>query len=137
MKNQKDTKNLRKWHLLEAGSLPLGRLAVKISELLTGKDRVDFQPNLDQGGFVVVINAASLKVTGNKAASKTYYRYSGYPSGLKLTSFLKLLKERPEEIVRHAVVGMLPRNKLASRRLARLYIYRGESQPHGNKFGQG
>lgn len=137
MKNQKTKKNSRRrWHLVEAGRLPLGRLAVKISKLLCGKDRVDFAPNLDQGGFVVVINAAGLKVTGKKAEDKTYYRYSGYPSGLKLKSFARLLKERPEEIIRHAVAGMLPRNRLAKRRLARLYIYGDANQPHGNQFSQ-
>lgn len=116
----------------------MGRLAVKISNLLCGKDKVDYLPNLDGGDCVVVVNAASSVTTGNKETKKFYYRYSGYPGGLKKESLGHLKARRPEEVIRLSVRGMLPKNKLADRREARLFIYAGADQPHaaqiaGNK----
>ena len=120
----------RPWHLLDAGQEPLGRLAVKIANLLSGKNKVDRLPNLDEGDSVVVVNASLVVVTGKKERNKLYYRYSGYPGGLKEESLAHLRKRKPEEIIRHAVAGMLPRNKLQARRLARLKIYSGPKHPH-------
>lgn len=120
----------KSWHLLDAGKRPLGRLSVQINEFLTGKGKVTFQPNLDEGDFVVVINAENLVVTGKKGAKKIYYRYSGYPGGLKSETLNHLKSRRPEEVIRHAVAGMLPKNKLLKRRMARLFVYRGKDHPH-------
>lgn len=120
----------RSWHLIDAGQLPLGRLAVKISNLLCGKGKVSYRPNLDEGDYVVVVNALGLVTTGNKNDKKTYYRYSGYPGGLRAETLGSLRTRKPEEVVRLAVAGMLPKNKLIRPRLARLYIYKGLEHPH-------
>ena len=131
MEEKKKTRQLpRSWHLIDAKELPLGRLAVKISNLLCGKGKVSYTPNLDQGDYVVVVNAADLVTTGNKDNKEFYYRYSGYPGGLKSESLGSLRKRKPEEVIRLAIKGMLPKNKLASDRLVRLHIYKGQEHPH-------
>ncbi|MCL5003766.1 MAG: 50S ribosomal protein L13 [Patescibacteria group bacterium] len=124
----------RSWHLLDASKEPLGRLSVKIAKLLCGKGKVNYLPNLDLGDYVVVVNAASLLVTGRKEEKKIYYRYSGYPGGLKEESLKSLKARRPEEVLRHAVLGMLSKNKLLKKRMARLLVYRGAEHPHGSQF---
>ena len=120
----------RQWHLLDAGMEPLGRLAVKIANLLTGKGKVSYKPNLDAGDYVVVVNANKLVTSGKKDVSKVYYRYSGYPGGLKKETLGSLRVRKPKEVVRHAVSGMLAKNKLLRPRMARLFIYEGADQPH-------
>lgn len=115
----------RNWHLLDAQNQVLGRLATKIATRLTGKDNPSWVPYLDQGDYVVVVNAKEVVVTGKKEDQKRYYRYSGYPGGLRSESLRQLRSRRPEEIVRRAVVGMLPKNKLADQMITRLYIYPG------------
>lgn len=125
----------RSWHLLDARQEAVGRLAVKISNLLCGKGKVSYLPNLDEGDYVVVINAADLVTTGNKG-QKAYYRYSGYPGGLRSETLSSLKSRKPEEIIRLAVKGMLPKNKLIRPRLARLYIYKGAQHPHAAEFKQ-
>ena len=125
----------RLWHLLDAQTQPLGRLAVKTVNLLMGKGKINFQPNLDRGDYVVVINAASLVTTGKKEEKKIYYRYSGYPGGLKSETLASLKARRPQEVIRHAVAGMLPKNKLLDRRMARLKIYPGSEHPHIAQVG--
>lgn len=115
----------RKRHVLNAEGQILGRFAVKVAKLLIGKDKPYFSPAMDCGDFVTIINAKDIEVTGEKAKKKIYTRYSGYPGGLKKESFEHLLKRRPEEVLRKAIWGMLPKNKLRKLRLARLKIYPG------------
>jgi len=124
----------REWHLIDASSKILGRLAPEIVKLLQGKHKRNYVPYLDMGDYVVVINAKKLVVSGKKANQKIYTRYSGYPGGLKEISFSKLLEEKPEEIVKRAVSGMLPKNKLRKKRLARLYVFADENHPFADKF---
>ena len=126
--NKKDVK--RKYYLLDAEGKILGRLAGKIALLLSGKRKKDHTPSVDNGDFVVVINAASITVTGAKLKQKIYTRYSGYPSGLKIKNLETLLRTKPTEAVRHAVKGMLPKNKLGRRMISRLKLYKGPEHPH-------
>lgn len=125
------------WQLLDASQEPLGRLAVKIANLLSGKSKINRLPNLDEGDYVVIVNAAKVTVTGKKEKDKLYYRYSGYPGGLKEESLGHLRARKPEEIIRHAVSGMLSKNKLLKRRLARLKIYAGPEHPHQAQVNYG
>ena len=120
----------RKYYLIDARGKTLGRLATFIATVLMGKDRSDFTPHVDSGAGVVVINAEKIKVTGKKSQQKVYKRFSGYPGGLKEVKLQDMLSKRPEEILRHAVKGMLPKNKLQARRIARLRIYAGPEHPH-------
>ena len=120
----------RKYYLVNADGKTLGRLGAFIAPLLTGKDRADYTPHVDSGAGVIITNASKIKVTGKKEEQKFYKRYSGYPSGLKSTRFKELLQSKPEEIIRHMVKGMLPKNKHQARRIARLKIYRNAEHPH-------
>ena len=129
---EKDIK--REWHLIDASSKIVGRLAPQIAKFLQGKHKRNYAPYLDMGDYVVVINAKKVIVSGKKADQKIYTRYSGYPGGLKEISFSKLLEEKPEEIVKRAVSGMLPKNKLRKKRLARLYVFADENHPFADKF---
>jgi LSU ribosomal protein L13P len=124
----------RDWHLIDASSKILGRLAPEIVKVLQGKHKRNYVPYLDMGDYVVVVNAKKVIVSGKKANQKIYTRYSGYPGGLKEISFNKLLEEKPEEIVKRAVSGMLPKNKLRKKRLARLYVFADENHPFADKF---
>ena len=120
----------RKYYLMDAEKQILGRLAVKAAMLLSGKRKVNYTSNVDNGDFVVVVNAAKVAVTGNKLKEKTYTNFSGYPGGLKIKNLERVLKTRPGEVIRHAVKGMLPKNKLGSRMITRLKIYAGSEHPH-------
>jgi len=124
----------RSWHLVDAKDQILGRVATKIARLLTGKDKVEYVPYLDGGDHVVVVNAKEVAVTGKKEKQKTYYRYSGYPGGLKAETLRELRERRPEEILRRAVKGMLPKNKLQKSMLKRLYIFTNSEHPYKEKF---
>lgn len=124
----------RKWHLVDVKGKIVGRVAPQIANLLQGKGKVDYAPYLDNGDYVVVINASGVKFTGSKMQDKIYGHYSGYPSGLKLTTPERLLQTNPARIVKEAVSGMLPKNKLRDRRLSRLYVYGAENHPYQNKF---
>ncbi len=124
----------RRWHLIDVKGKVLGRVAPKIAQLLQGKDKVNYVPYLDVGDYVVVINAAKVKLTGKKYETKKYTYYSGYPGGLKEISFQHLLKENPSEVIKHAVSGMLPKNKLRDRRLKRLFVFADEKHPYGDKI---
>lgn len=131
-KSAKDIK--REWHLIDAKGKILGRIATEISKLLQGKHKVDYVPYLDNGDYVVVINASKVKVSGKKYLTKNYTRYSGYPGGLKIISFEKLMKDKPTEVIIHAVSGMLPKNKLREKRLKRLLVFADDRHPYGDKI---
>lgn len=124
----------REWQLFDAKSEILGRLATQIAEILMGKQKPYFVRNLDCGDYVVVVNASQIKVTGKKIEQKTYYRHSGYPAGFRADPFKKWLKEKPEQIIIHAVRGMLPQNKLRDKLLGRLHVFAGQEHPYKDKF---
>lgn len=125
----------RKWHVIDASDEVLGRLATRIAGLLMGKHKPMFCRNLDVGDFVVVVNADKVRVTGNKAKQKMYYRHSGYPGGLKSVSLEKMMQTHPNRVIEHAVKGMLPRNKLSAGMMKRLKVYSGDSHPHVGQVG--
>ena len=120
----------RNWLLVDANGQTLGRLATQIAGALRGKTKPEYTPHCDTGDFVVVVNAEKIAVTGNKRADKKYYRHSGYPGGIKERSLNDMLERRPEEVIRHAVKGMLPRNRLARKQLTKLKVYAGPEHPH-------
>ena len=124
----------RVWHLADVKGKILGRTETEIARLLMGKGKPYFAKNLDCGDFVVVINAKEVDVSGKKETDKVYTRYSGYPGGLRKITVKELRQRKPEEIIRHAVSGMLPKNKLRASMLKRLYVYSGEENPYGDKF---
>ncbi len=120
----------KNWHLVDAEDKVLGRLAVKIANILSGKNKAQYSPNADLGDFVVVVNAEKVKVTGNKFSQKNYYHHTGYPGGLKTKSFEKMQEDSPEKIIEKAVKGMLPKNKLANQIIKKLKVYSGSAHPH-------
>lgn len=120
----------RRWHVLDAEGRPLGRLASEVAQLLRGKHRPTFTPSMDNGDFVIVVNAAKVKLTGNKIKQKVYYRHTGYPGGLKETLLDRMLETYPERVVQQAVKGMLPHNRLSRRILKHLKVYGGPDHPH-------
>src|SRR5437867_478926 len=121
----------REWYLVDADGQTLGRLATRIADTLRGKRKAQFTPHIDTGDFVVVVNAEKIAVTGKKRTDKIYYRHSGYPGGLRERTLGEELARRPTEVLRKAVKGMLPRNRLARRQLTKLKIYAGPEHPHG------
>ena len=120
----------KKWYLVDASDQTLGRLSSKVAQILRGKNKVNFTPNMDMGDFVVIINAEKIKVTGKKEDRKMYFSHSGYPGGDKQISYKKLKEEKPELILFNAVKGMLPRNRLGSKILTNLKVYASEEHPH-------
>lgn len=118
------------WHLVDAEGMVLGRLATEVATRLRGKHKPIFAPHLDTGDHVVVVNAAKVVLTSGKADAKLAYRHSGYPGGLKSRSYAEMLASRPEEVVRRAVRGMLPRTSLGRQQLAKLKVYAGPEHPH-------
>jgi large subunit ribosomal protein L13 len=120
----------RKWHLIDASGMVLGRLAVQIADVLRGKNKAIFTPHLDAGDFVVVINAEKVVVTGKKETGKKYMSYSGWKGGEKYTTVAQLRARRPERLITHAVKGMIPKNRLGDRLLTKLKVYRGDKHPH-------
>lgn len=121
----------KKWYVVDAAGQTLGRLSTVVADTLRGKRKVIYTPNIDTGDFVVIVNAEKIVVTGNKLDEKTYWRHSGYPGGIKGESLKDLLARRPEEVVRRAVKGMLPHNRLGAAQLRKLKIYAGPEHPHG------
>ena len=117
------------WFVLDATDRPLGRLATKAARILIGKDKAAFTPYLDSGDHVVVINADKIKMTGNKVEQKVYYSHSGYPGGLKAVPAKRVREAKPEWMVREAIVGMLPKNKLRASRAKKLRVYRDAAGP--------
>ena len=118
------------WFCLDAEDQILGRLAVRVARLLMGKHKPIYTPNVDCGDFVIVTNAARIRLTGNKAQTKTYERYSYYPGGRKVIPFATMIERHPERIIQHAVRRMLPKNKLAVQMLSKLKVYAGPEHPH-------
>jgi large subunit ribosomal protein L13 len=121
---------VRQWYLIDADSRTLGRLATQIADLLRGKGKPQYTPHIDTGDFVIVVNAEKVRVTGKKLEQKIYYRHSGYPGGLRQRTLAEQLERRPEEVLRKAVKGMLPKNRLAAAQLQKLKIYAGPEHPH-------
>jgi large subunit ribosomal protein L13 len=124
----------REWHLIDVKDQILGRSASTIAQFLMGKSRANFVRNLDLGDYVVVTNAKLVKLTGKKETEKKYYRHSGFPGGFKVRTLEELREEKPTEIVRHAVSGMLPQNRLKALMLKRLFIFEGEEHTYSDKF---
>jgi large subunit ribosomal protein L13 len=120
----------RRWYVVDAEGQTLGRLATEIARILRGKNKPQYTPHVDTGDFVVVVNAEKVVVTGKKAEQKVYRRHSGYPGGLKETSYEQMMERRPTEILRRAVKGMMPKNRLARQQLRKLKIYAGPEHPH-------
>lgn len=120
----------RQWVLIDAKDMVLGKLAVKAASILRGKTKPEFTPHADVGDFVVVINADKVLLTGDKVEQKTYYRHSGYMGGIKSATVREVLKKKPEEVIKHAVKGMLPKNSLGRAMFRKLKVYAGENHPH-------
>jgi large subunit ribosomal protein L13 len=120
----------RDWFVVDAEGQTLGRLATQIADTLRGKRKPEYTPHCDTGDFVIVVNAARIRVTGNKLQDKLYRRHSGYPGGLRSRTLADMLERRPEEVIRKAVKGMLPRNRLGRRQLGKLRVYAGPDHPH-------
>lgn len=132
--NIKDVK--REWHLIDANDAILGRISTEAVKFLMGKNKVRYTPNVDMGDHVVIVNAGKVKLTGKKMEQKVYRSHSGYPKGFKEVSLEKLYKERPDEVVKKAISGMLPQNRLKRIRLGRLTIVKGSENPLAVKFNQ-
>lgn len=128
--SQKSAEIQREWWVIDASTLPLGKLAVVIADKLMGKSKVTYTPHIDNGDYVVVVNAKNIKVTGNKMVDKKYYRHSGFPGGLTELKLEEVIEKNPEVVIREAVKGMLPKNKLAADRLARLRVFDGAEHAH-------
>ena len=120
----------RSWVVVDASDKTLGRLATQIADVLRGKRKPEYTPHCDVGDFVIVVNAEKIAVTGNKRENKIYFRHSGYPGGLRTRTLGEMLERRPEEVIRKAVKGMLPRNRLARQQLRKLKVYAGPDHPH-------
>lgn len=135
MKNQKTyvptpSTNEQKWYVVDAEGMVLGRLATQVAAILRGKHKPTFTPNFDTGDYVIVVNAEKVVLTGNKENQKEYKRYTGYTGGLKTTSYADMMKKHPERIVEHAVLGMLPHNKLGRAMAKKLRVVVGEQHNH-------
>jgi large subunit ribosomal protein L13 len=128
--NAKPGEIARDWYVVDAEGQTLGRLATQIADVLRGKRKAAYTPHVDTGDFVVVVNAEKIQVTGQKLDQKIYYRHSGFPGGLKERTLREQLQRRPTEVLRKAVKGMLPRNKLAAAQIGKLKIYEGSEHPH-------
>ena len=120
----------RDWYVVDAEGQTLGRLATRIADTLRGKTKPQYTPHVDTGDFVIVVNAEKIRVTGQKLDQKLVYRHSGYPGGLRSRTLREQLERRPTEVIRKAVKGMLPRNKLAAAQLRKLKVYAGPTHPH-------
>jgi large subunit ribosomal protein L13 len=120
----------RRWYVVDAEGETLGRLATRVADTLRGKGKPTYTPHVDTGDFVIVVNAEKVAVTGKKLEQKMYYRHSGYPGGLRQRTLAEQLERRPTEVIRKAVKGMLPRNRLGSAQIGKLKVYAGPEHPH-------
>jgi large subunit ribosomal protein L13 len=123
------------WHVIDASGKILGRLASEVAILLMGKHKPTYTRHLNSGDFVIVLNAAKVRLTGKKAEQKMYYRHSGYPGGLKSATFTRMIETHPTRVIEHAVKGMLPHNRLGRDMLGRLKVYAGDTHPHQAQVG--
>jgi large subunit ribosomal protein L13 len=128
MAKEEDQK--RVWYLMDAQGEVLGRLACKAATILRGKAKPEYTPHVDTGDHLIIINAEKVLMTGRKLQQKLYYRHSGYPGGIKCTAAQKMMKEKPEEVIRKAIKGMLPKNKLGKDVYRKLKVYAGSDHPH-------
>ncbi|MCL2094792.1 50S ribosomal protein L13 [Candidatus Saccharibacteria bacterium] len=128
--SQKPSEVKREWYLIDASEATLGRVATRVAQLLNGKRKITFTPHVDNGDFVIVTNASKVQITGDKLTDKRYYRHSGYIGNMKSKSLGEMMERSPEQVVILAVKGMIPKNKLAAGRLARLKVYAGEEHNH-------
>jgi large subunit ribosomal protein L13 len=126
----KSNEIVRDWYVVDAKDKTLGRLASSVAQILRGKNKVNFSPNLDMSDFIIVINAEKIILTGNKENTKEYWRHTGYPGGQKTVSYKKMIDERPDRVIMSAVKGMLPHNKLGRKLLKHLKVYSGSNHPH-------
>ncbi|MBI5474503.1 MAG: 50S ribosomal protein L13 [Ignavibacteriae bacterium] len=126
----KTSDTTQKWHLVDANGKTLGRIATQVAKLLRGKHKVNFTPNADLGDFVVVVNAANVKLTGKRTELKEYFHYTGYPGGATFTKFQELIRKHPERVFEHAVKGMLPHNRLGRQIIKKMKVYAGAEHPH-------
>jgi len=125
-----ETEVEKKWYIVDAAGQTLGRLASRVAHVLRGKNKPVFTPNTDCGDFVIVLNADKVKLTGKRTELKTYFHYTGYPGGAVVESFKELMKVNPERVVRHAIKGMIPHNRLGARVIKKLKVYGGTEHPH-------
>ena len=121
---------VQKWYLIDCSVKKLGRLSVQIANILRGKNKPEYTPNSDVGDFVVLINAERIEISGNKSKDKIYFKHTGYPGNLKEINFQDLLNKDPEKVLRNAVKGMLPKNRLNRKIINKLKVYSGENHPH-------
>ena len=121
---------VQKWYLIDCSGKKLGRLSVQIANILRGKNKPEYTPNSDVGDFVVLINAERIEISGNKSKDKIYFKHTGYPGNLKEINFQDLLNKDPEKVLRNAVKGMLPKNRLNRKIINKLNVYSGENHPH-------
>ena len=121
---------VQKWYLIDCSGKKLGRLSVQIANILRGKNKPEYTPNSDVGDFVVLINAERVEISGNKSKDKIYFKHTGYPGNLKEINFQDLLNKDPEKVLRNAVKGMLPKNRLNRKIINKLKVYNGENHPH-------
>lgn len=128
--SQKSSEINREWYIIDASTMPLGKLAVIIADKLMGKSKVTYTPHIDNGDYVVVINAKKVQVSGNKMTEKMYRHHSGYPGGLKELKLEEVIEKDPARVIKNAVKGMLPKNKLAAERLKRLRVFAGAEHTH-------
>ncbi len=126
----KTSDTVQKWHLVDANGKTLGRIATQVAKLLRGKHKVNFTPNADLGDFVVIVNAANVKLTGKRTELKEYFHYTGYPGGATFTKFQDLIRKHPERVFEHAVKGMLPHNRLGRQIIKKMKVYAGAEHPH-------
>ena len=120
----------RRWYVVDASGKTLGRLASEVAQVVRGKHKPIYSPSIDAGDFVIVVNAERIHVTGNKLDDKVYYRHSSYPGGLKEVPLRRMLEKHPTRVIRHAVKGMLPKNRLGRKMLKKLKVYAGPEHPH-------
>jgi len=134
MKNVKTTDIKRSWHLIDAEKKILGRLSVNVAQILMGKNKSYYTPYLDTGDFVVVTNAQKVALSGKKEKQKKYYHHSQFPGGLKVKTAQQVREQKPEEVIRHSVRGMLPKTKLGKLMLKKLYVFKDDKHPYSDKF---
>ena len=120
----------RRWYVVDATDQVLGRLAAKVASVIRGKNKATFTPNMDTGDFVIIVNADKVKMTGKRELQKTYFRHTGYPGGVRISSYSQVMEKHPERIIETAVKGMLPKNRLGKQLIKKLKVYAGGEHPH-------